>query len=205
MNSEFNSGMISNFMLIFVQYIFNFLKMKKIDNLPKYLVGLVFVLLFRLIPKIPNVEPITSTMMPYSKKWGPLAGMIFCTVSVLGYDLLSGTLGVWSLITAGSFALLGLLAGFYFKNRESNVKNYLIFAIFATLLYDAITGLGIGTIFFGQNFMEALVGQIPFTLYHLAGNIVFAVLLSPILFKWVIENEKFEVSSIFTKFKVKSS
>jgi uncharacterized membrane protein len=189
--------------LEFTQYLLESKSMKKFDNFPKYIVGLLLVLLFRLVPRPPNVEPITATMMPYSKKWGSMAGIVFCLISVLGYDLISGSFGVWSFITAGTFCLLGLLSGFYFKNRESNIKNYLIFAIFATLLYDAITGLGIGTVFFGQNFVQALVGQVPFTLYHLAGNIVFATVLSPALFRWVVENEKFDVTNIFGRFKVK--
>jgi hypothetical protein len=42
--------------------------------------------------------------------------------------------------------------------------------------------------------MVALVGQIPFTLLHLAGTVVFATLLSPVLYRWVVQNEVFELS-----------
>ncbi|MEK7107312.1 MAG: hypothetical protein AAB899_03955, partial [Patescibacteria group bacterium] len=52
----------------------------------------------------------------------------------------------------------------------------------------------IGPIFQGQPFMVALTGQIPFTLMHLLGTVVFATLLSPSLYRWVVTNESLEVS-----------
>ena len=40
------------------------------QNFIKYLIGLFTVIALRLIPHPPNVEPIMSTMMPFSKRWG---------------------------------------------------------------------------------------------------------------------------------------
>jgi len=171
-------------------------------DLFKYLIGLLTVILFRLAPHPPNMEPIMSTMMPYSKKWGWLSGLVFCLLSVLSYDLLTDSLGVWSLMTAGTYALLGALSGLFFKNRLSSIKNYLTFAVVATLIYDAITGIGTGMIFFHQSFITTFVGQIPFTLYHLAGNIVFSATISPLLYKWVINNPHLETQKLFNRFLV---
>lgn len=173
--------------------------MKIPQNPIKYLLGLLIVITLRLLPHPPNVEPIMSTMMPFSKKWGWFSGMFFCFLAILTYDLLTGTLGVWSLVTSATYALLGILASLYLKNKENKSKYYIGFSVVATLLYDAITGIGIGTLFFHQPFMTTLVGQIPFTLYHLAGNIVLSGLISPMLYKWVISNPKLETRQILNR------
>jgi len=174
-------------------------KMKISHNIIKYLIGLFTVICFRLLPHPPNVEPIMSTMMPFSKKWGWLSGLLFCLLAVLSFDLLTGTLGLWSLFTAGTYALLGALSGLYFKNKKNNIKNYVIFSIIATLIYDAITGVGLGVLFFNQPFLLSLTGQIPFTLYHLGGNIILAIIFSPVLYHWVIENKQLETSHIINR------
>jgi hypothetical protein len=173
--------------------------MKKAKNLIKYLIGLLTVITMRFVPHPPNVEPIMSTMMPFSKKWGWLSGALFCLSSVLIFDILSGTIGVWSLMTAGTYALVGVFSGLYFKNRESKIRNYLKFSIFATIFYDAITGIGTGVLFFNQSFMTTFIGQIPFTIYHLTGNILLAIIVSPALYKWVVNNPNFETKEILKK------
>ena len=169
---------------------------KNWPNPLKYVIGLLTVLFFRVVPHPPNVEPVMSSMMPFSKKGGWIAGMIFCLIAIIGYDFLTGTLGVWSLFTAGAYAALGAFAGWFFKNRESKVKNYVLFAIIGTLLYDAVTGIGLGVLVFNQSFMTTLIGQIPFTLYHLMGNIVLSAVLSPLLYDWVVNNPKLDLVKI---------
>lgn len=173
--------------------------MKKSQNIIKYFIGLLTVIALRLIPHPPNVEPIMSTMMPFSKKWGWLSGMIFCLLAIISFDLLTGTLGVWSLVTAGTYALLGILAGLYFKNKENKIRYYVGFSIVGTIIYDAITGIGIGMVFFNQSFAATFIGQIPFTLYHLAGNIALSIVVSPLLYKWVITNPKLETKQVLNK------
>lgn len=175
------------------------LPMKTPQNIIKYLVWLLIVVVIRLLPHFPNVEPIMATMMPFSKKWGWVSGMIFCLIAILSFDLITGTLGVWSILTAGTYTLLGISAGIYFKNKENKIKYYLIFAIIGTIVYDAITGIGTWMIFFNQPFMTTFIGQIPFTLYHLAWNIVFSIIISPLLYRWVIINPKFETKYILNK------
>ncbi len=175
--------------------------MKKPKNIIKYIVGLLTVIVLRIVPHPPNVEPIMSTMMPFAKRWGRLAGLFFAVLAILSFDLITGTLGVWSIMTAGTYALLGIAAGFYFKNKKSEIKHYVGFSIVGTLVYDAITGIGTGVIFFNQSFMITLIGQIPFTLYHLGGNIVLAGIVSPLLYKWVLDNPQLETQPVINKVK----
>ncbi len=165
-------------------------------NFFKYSIGLLIVLIVRLLPHPPNIEPIMATMMPFSKKWGRLSGVAFTLVAILGFDLITGTIGTWSIATAGTYGLIAYLSGIFFERKESSRRNYVLFAVVATLLYDSITGIGVGVVFFDQSFAITAIAQIPFTLAHLAGNIVLSAVISPALYKWVIENPKMETNHI---------
>lgn len=164
----------------------------------KYMISFVVVLFFRIVPHPPNVEGITSTLMPFSKKWGWIGGIIFGVFSVLVFDLITGTIGMWTISTAGMYALIAVLASYYLK-RRNRIIHYVGFSVFATLLYDAVTGVIFGTLVFGQPFMMTLMGQIPFTLYHLAGNVVLAGVLSPLLYRWVMDNPEMDRDRLLSR------
>ncbi len=174
--------------------------MQNLKNRFVLVFGFLVCLLIRLIPfRPPNIEPILATTMPFARHHGPVIGFLFAFLSIVLYDLLTLKIGVWTWITALLYGLLGLTASFYFKNRFNRARSYVSFAIIATLAYDALTGLTIGPLFFRQPFMAALIGQIPFTVLHLLGNVLFAAILSPALYTYLIENrklEKFFTSSI---------
>ena len=156
----------------------------------KFFLALAFCLLVRLIPfRAPNIEPILATTMPFSRAFGALTGFSFAVLSILLYDLATGTLGMQTFFTAGAFGILGWWAANYFKGREANAWSYVRFAILGTLFFDALTGLTIGPIFFHQSFLGALAGQIPFTALHLLGNIAFAFILSPAIYG-ILSREK---------------
>lgn len=162
--------------------------MKK--NWLKYAIGFLTVLVIRLIPfRAPNLEPIMAFQMPFSKKYGVLASFLFGSLSIAIYDLFTSGWGIWTLITAFIYGLIGLGSYFYFKNR-SGWKTYASYAIIATIFYDILTGLTIGPLFFHQSFLVSLVGQIPFTALHLLGNVSFAIVLSPVIEKWLVVSEE---------------
>ncbi len=157
----------------------------------KFFWVLVLCLLARLIPlRMPNIEPIMATMMPLSRAYGAFIGSSFAFSSILLYDTLTGTLGMQTFFTAGAYGMLGLWATYYFKKRQGNTMDYVTFAILGTLLFDSFTGLTVGPIFFHQSFLGSLVGQIPFTALHLLGNIAFAFILSPAVYKFLIKKRK---------------
>ena len=167
------------------------------ENFFKFILGWLFVFVVRLIPfRPPNIEPVLATQMPFSKHYGKFAGFLFAFINIVIYDSVTSGIGMWTWVTAFAYGFLGVLAGWFFKNRKSSWLNYGIFAVIGTLIYDALTGLTIGPLFFGQPFMEALIGQIPFTLNHLLGNTAFAVVVSPILYSWVVLNPKLETQSL---------
>ncbi|MDO8482173.1 MAG: hypothetical protein Q7S75_03800 [bacterium] len=163
----------------------------------KFVLGWSAVFLFRLIPfRPPNFEPMLATIMPFSKRYGLLGSFLFGFLGIVLFDAVTSGWGAWTLVTAVAYGVLGLGSHLFFLKREATVKNFLSFGIVGTLFYDAVTGLTIGPIFQGQSFLVALTGQIPFTLMHLLGTVVFAVILSPSLYRWVIQNEVFELSPL---------
>jgi len=150
--------------------------------------------LVRIIPfRPPNVEPILATQMPIARAYGASVGFLFAFLSVMLFDLSTGHFGVWTLLTAAAYGVLGVGAAFFFRHRKGTPLNYAIFAVIGTIFFDAATGLTLGPIFFGQSFTGALLGQIPFTLWHLLGNVSFALVLSPAVYRFVLQNEKLEI------------
>ena len=162
--------------------------MKK--NWIKYTISFVSVMAVRLMPfRAPNVEPIMAVIMPFGKIYGGFMSFVFGFLSIVLYDSVTSGLGIWTFVTALAYGLVGLGSQFYFKKR-SGWKNYASYAIIATIFYDAITGLTIGPLFFHQSFIISLVGQIPFTVLHLLGNVSFAIVLSPVIERWVMKPER---------------
>lgn len=162
-------------------------------NWLKFLLGWATCFVFRLLPhRIPNVEPILATVMPFSERMGVWAGMVFAGASIVFYDILLGMVGLWTWVTAAAYMLVSAIGTLFLRRNKGGVLGYMAFAVIGTLVYDGITGLAIGPLFYGQPFMEALVGQIPFTINHVLGNLVFAAVLSPILYRWVADNRVLE-------------
>lgn len=160
----------------------------------KFVLGWAAVFLFRLIPfRPPNFEPMLATVMPFSKRYGPVGSFLFGFLGIVLFDAVTSGWGSWTGVTALCYGLLGIAAHYFFKNREASVKNFLAFGVPATVAYDAVTMM-IGPVFNGQLFVLALTGQVPFTLMHLLGTVVFSVLLSPALYRWVIQNDALEFS-----------
>ena len=175
-------------------------------NWIKFVLGWGIVFLTQLIPgRPPNIEMILAGQMPFAKRFGWVTGFFFGFFAVVLYSVVLGNVGPWIWITAIAYGLLGVLAYLFFRKRRGKVKNFVVFSVFATIFYDVITGLTIGPLVFGQTFMSALVGQIPFTLYHLMGNVTFAFILSPMIYKWIVQNESLEMDSITEKIKLSYS
>ena len=163
----------------------------------KFAIGWVVVFLVRLIPfRPPNIEPVLTTMMPFAKRYGWFGVFVFGFLSIAIYDAATGFLGIWTVITGAAYGFVGIGAAVFFRRREATATNFLGYAIIGTIAYDALTGLTVGPIAFDQPFLEALVGQIPFTILHLLGNVVFAVTVSPAIYRWVVANPKFEASAV---------
>lgn len=160
--------------------------------LKNFKVFIIFIscLLLRLVPfRAPNVEPIMSSLMPISRKYGVVFSFLFGFFSIFIYDALTH-FGSWTFIAGITYGFVGVAATLYFKKYKTNISNFVIFSVFATLAYDLITGVFFAPMF-GQNMMSALALQIPFTALHLAGNIGLAMTLSPLLNSFLVSEKLF--------------
>ena len=163
----------------------------------KFKILIVFVgcFLFRLIPlRAPNVEPIMASIMPLGRKYGALMAFLFGFLSMFLYDAVTH-FGSWTLEGAITYGLIGFASTFYFKKFKTSGFNFAVFAFFATIFFDLITGVLFAPMF-GQTILNALVLQIPFTVLHLAGNIGFALTLSPILNRWLASEKVFSLKPL---------
>lgn len=143
------------------------------------------VLLFRLIPwRAPNVEPILASVMPISKRGGALEAALFAVLSIVIYDALTAGWGIWTLVPAATYGIIGAVSHLYFKRADATRANFVGFSVGAILFYDGVTAL-IGPVFQGQSYAVAFAGQVPFTALHLLGGVVFAALVSPALYRWL--------------------
>ncbi|OGI46766.1 hypothetical protein A2121_00120 [Candidatus Nomurabacteria bacterium GWB1_40_6] len=173
-------------------------------NYFKILLVFILCLLARLIPfRMPNIEPILAATMPIGRAHGAFISFSFAVFSILLYDLITSTLGVQTLFTALSYGIIALWSVSYFSAKggsasggKDNKWSYARFAIMGTLVYDALTGLTVGPLFFHQSFIGSLLGQIPFTAFHLIGNTIFALILSPAIYNFMIKKKKKESVSI---------
>ena len=171
-------------------------------NWVKYAIGFVVCFAIRLVPfRPPNVEPVMTATMPFSKRFGWIGGFVFGFLSILFFDFFTQKVGMWTLVTAAAYGMVGVGAAWFFGKRKSTAKNYVVYAVIGTLAYDAATGLSVGPLFFNQPFIEALTGQIPFTIAHLAGNIVFSLTLSPLIYRWVVDNKSLETDALILRLK----
>ena len=109
------------------------------------------------------------------------------------FDFVSGKVGIWTWITALTYGLLGVGAAIFFKKLKNSRFLYLKYAIIGTIIYDAITGLTIGPLMFHMSFRDAFMGQIPFTAMHLLGNSISALIISPLIYKWIVMNENLDL------------
>ncbi|MFH0972220.1 MAG: hypothetical protein V1835_06695 [Candidatus Micrarchaeota archaeon] len=167
----------------------------KLFNPIKFLLGLFAVILIRLIQMpLPNFEPIMGAMLPFAKKYGRLAGFIFASLALASFDLISGRLGMWTLYCALTYGLIGIAAGKYFgAEKRRRMKYYLGFGAIGTVFYDAATALVFGWQF-GQPLEMTILGQIPFTIYHLMGSTAFILVLTPLVNNYIVENPMLELN-----------
>lgn len=160
----------------------------------KLVIGFVAVFLIRMLPMRPaNFEPMLATVMPFSTRFGFLTSFLFGFLGIALFDAVTAGIGVWTYVAGFMYGALGAGAHLFFKKFKPSTKNFLAFGIVGTIVFDVVTGLTVGPLAFGQPLMAAAIGQIPFTLMHLAGTVVFTLALSPALMKWVVQNDTLEI------------
>ena len=169
-------------------------------GLPKYAIGFLGTLAFRLLSPflgLWNVSPLMATELAGAKAYGVWAGGLYGALSIVLLDLIMGKVGSWTIITAITYGLVGIIGAYFLKSRPASARNFIIVSIIGTIFFDLITGVLMGPLLFGTGFIEAFIGQIPFTLRHLGGNIFFAATLAPWFYRQIMINPKLELTQLF--------
>ncbi|MCX6803857.1 MAG: hypothetical protein NTY48_04785 [Candidatus Diapherotrites archaeon] len=139
----------------------------------------------RFVHIFPNNDPILALALPSAKK-NLVPAILFAFLCMFSFDFFAGKFGVWTIITSLTYAGVILVLGLFFsKIKILSLKHYFFAGIFGVLLFDTITGPLMSTFIFRQSFLVTVLGQIPFTMYHLASVssyvTFFAIVLDPVV------------------------
>lgn len=168
-------------------------------GLPKYIAGFIGTLIFRLLSPffgLWNISPLMATELAGAKAYGPWIGGFYGFLSIILVDIIMGKIGIWTITTSLTYGAIGVLGALFLKRRSASRRNFIIISIIGTLSFDLITGVLMGPLLFGGSYTLALIGQIPFTIRHLTGNIFFAATLSPWFYHKIMTNPKWELTHI---------
>ncbi len=141
--------------------------------------------LLRFASLFPNNDPIMAVVLPYAKNRKRWLAISFPILAMVLFDLLSGKVGSWTAVTALTYGFLAWGFSVLYKRqtdrgRRIGVLTYLLSGVAGVLVFDFVTGPIMSSALFGLTFREALVGQVPFTLWHLASVSAYSVIVSPI-------------------------
>jgi len=163
----------------------------KLQPYVRFTIGILICFAIRLFPwRPPNIEPITATLMPFGKRMGPAVGFLFGFLNILLFDIATREVGMWTFVTGITYGVIGIASFLILGRVRGSAWQYALFAVVATIIYDLITGVAMGNLLFAMPLREAFVGQIPFTINHLLGNILLAFTLSPIVDRWIVQDQE---------------
>jgi hypothetical protein len=163
-------------------------------------ISLVIANCIRLLKILPNNDPIMSMALPFSRRSSALTSFMFPFATMVSFDIVTGNVGLWTAVTSITYGALGLIFHYLMKGREKvGISRYLGFGVLGVLLFDLVTGvIATPMLFPPMTFWEALVGQVPFTAMHLLTTSLFILIVTPLLDKQVLVNERLADNKILT-------
>jgi len=172
-------------------------------KIAKYALSILFCNAYRLLRFIPNNDPIMGCMLPFSKQGKWWQGALFAFLTMASFDLITMKAGVWTIVTAGTYAALGLMFYFAYKKiKQVKLKHYLASGVIGVLIFDFITGPIMSSWLFKISFEAAFIGQIPFTVMHLLTATGFILIITPLLDRAIISNPALEDNAVLNKLKI---
>lgn len=143
----------------------------------------IFCNLYRLLRFIPNNDPIMGAMLPFSRAGSWWQAGLFAFLTMASFDAITGKVGSWTIVTAATYAAIGLAFHFAYGRMKGRVSfwTYIGSSVAGVLLFDFVTGPIASSLMFGPPFWDSLVGQVPFTLLHLASIAFFVAALTPLI------------------------
>lgn len=148
----------------------------------KYLASLFFCNTYRLLKIFPNNDPIMGFAMPFARRDKWWQALLFPIIAMVSFDFITMKVGVWTIGTAATYGLIGLLFYAYFKGKKkAGLATYAKGSAAGILIFDFFTGPVMSSWLFKVPFYVAFLGQIPFTAMHLASGVTLAMLIVPVM------------------------
>jgi hypothetical protein len=120
--------------------------------------------------------------LPIARKDKWWKAILFPVIAMVSFDFITMKVGIWTLGTAATYGLIGLLFYAYFKKKKKvGLKTYAKSSFTGVLIFDFLTGPLMSSYIFAVPFSVAFLGQIPFTLMHLASGVTLTILIAPVL------------------------
>ena len=146
---------------------------------------------------VPSVQPCTFLVLCIGLVFGARTGMMtgMMTAGVSNMFLGQGPWTPWQMLAWG---MVGLIAGLVGKLRsEHGIPSVVILGIFVSLMYDLLMNLSSWILFYGldpNKFLATYVAGVPFTIAHVAGTVLFILVLGPsVLFNLRRFKDRFSV------------
>jgi len=172
----------------------------------KFLLTLAFCNAYRMLRIIPNNDPIMGVLLPYAKQQKWWVAPLFAFLTMASFDIVTFKVGIWTFVTSSTYAGLGILFHFCYRRlKKVGLKEYLGSGVVGVLIFDFITGPIMSSWLFHIPFSAALIGQIPFTLLHLASVSAFILILTPLLDTHVVNSASLEDAALYNSLKTKLS
>ncbi|MGP4041373.1 ECF transporter S component [Gracilibacillus sp. D59] len=128
---------------------------------------------------LPNIQPVTSIIIISGAMLGVLPAICIAIITTYITNLFLG-MGIWTIWQMIAWALIGLIAGLIGKMKSQKQMFLLtIFAFIAAFIYGLIVNLG--TFTFAGSFVAYYLAGITFDIAHAVGNVIFMIILYPIL------------------------
>lgn len=133
----------------------------------------------------PNIQPVTAILIIITLTMSTLDGVIIAAISILLSNIYLG-MGPWTIFQILTYSLLMLVTGLLFRRfyRPNSSCNRLMFSFYAFILgmaYGFVISIFSVTLFKAPSFWAYYIQGLSFDLMHGAGNLVFYLILEPIL------------------------
>jgi len=122
-----------------------------------------------------------ACILPASRK-SVFKAALFAFAAMVFFDIITMKLGPWTLVTSVTYAALALFFAFCFKRlKKVHFRHFIGLSAVGVILFDIITGPIMSTLMFNQPLWFSIIGQIPFTLFHLVSAVSYTFFLVPVL------------------------
>src|SRR5699024_574905 len=127
---------------------------------------------------IPNAQPVTAIIIMTGLLLGPLPGVLIALITTFVSNIVLG-MGIWTIWQILSWSIIGLLAGLLGKLKLKQLPIVVVFSFLAGYLYGFLISLT--TYQVSGKFWPYYIAGLPFDTIHAIGNVVFIILLYPLM------------------------